>query len=220
MSQAIIFIGGASAVLAFVLVIVVGITARVGGEELSGWMPIWARGLLGTAVKQLPVAQQQRYREEWRAEISAFQGRPIAALLFAFRLRWRAKSVSEAILDERDLGEFPEVNPFPNLRPLTPEAIAEIVRRVVERSRPNDLRSARQIIDSVRTSLSELRLENDLSILLARYLRDVDPAWPGLLRQRQIREADDYGFDEIDLAGELERMLRWAERERRRRYRP
>ena len=99
--------------------------------------------------------------------------------------------------------------------------IAEIVRRVVERSRPDEVRTARQVIDSIRTSLEDLELEGPYQVIMARYLRSVDPAWPALLghRRRVARKAEDFGFDEEALAEELGRMLRWVERERRRRYR-
>jgi hypothetical protein len=198
----------------------VGVVVQLVAEEVSGWLPIWSRGLLSAAVRRLPVAQQSRYRDEWRAELAAYRGRPLAGILFTWRLRRRAHSVSEAILEEEELGRFPEANPFPSARPLTPEAIAAIVRRVVERSRPSDVRSARQIIDSIRCSLEELNVDGEYRMLLARYLRNVDPAWPGLLRQRTAHKAVDFGFDEDALAKELERMLRWAERERRRRFFP
>jgi hypothetical protein len=209
-------VGGA--VVAFMATVIVGIGVQLTAEEISGWLPIWSRGLLSSAVKRLPVAQRTRYREEWRAELVAYRGRPVAGILFAWRLRSRADSVSEAILEEEELGRFPETNPFPSTRALTPEAIAAIVRRVVEHSRPSDVRSARQIIDSIRCSLEELQVDGEYRMLLARYLRNVDPAWPGLLRNRTTRQAADFGFDEDALAQELERMFRWAERERRRRF--
>jgi hypothetical protein len=215
-----LILGAGVGALGLLIAIAISVAAKLGGEEFSGWIPVWTRGLLRSAVRHLPVAQRDRYREEWQAELAAYKRRPLAGILFVWRLRRRAHSVSEAILEEEDLGRFPEVNPFPASRPLTPEAIAVIVRRVVERSRPTDLRSARQIIDSVRTSLDELRVDKEFSLLLARYLRDVDPAWPGLLRQRTDREVDDYGFDESALAEELGRMLRWAARERHRRFFP
>jgi hypothetical protein len=209
-------IGGAVAAAA--VTVLVGVVVQLTAEEVSGWLPIWSRGLLSAAVRRLPVAQRDRYRDEWRAELAAYRGRPLGGILFAWRLRRRANSVSEAILEEEELGRFPEANPFPNTKPLSPEAIAAIIRRVVERSRPSDVRSARQIIDSIRCSLEELQVNGEYRMLLARYLRNVDPAWPGLLRNRTTRKAADFGFDEDALAQELERMFRWAERERRRRF--
>lgn len=202
------------------LTLATGVLIQLVAEEISGWLPIWSRVLLRGAVKRLPAAQRARYRDEWLAELTTYRGRPLGGILFVWRLRRRANSVSEAILDEEDLGRFPAVNPFPNLKPLTSEAIAEIVRRVVERSRPQDLRSSRQIINSIRSSLEELEIDGSFKFFLARYLRTVDPAWPGLLRQRQDRQADDFGFDEDALARELERMMRWVERERHRRFFP
>jgi hypothetical protein len=200
------------------LTVATGVIVQLIAEEVSGWLPIWSRALLSGAIKRLPAAQRDRYRDEWLAELSAYRGRPLGGALFAWRLRRRANSLSEAILDEEDLGQFPELNPFPHLKPLTPEAIAEIVRRVVERSRPEDLRSSRQIINSIRSSLEELEVAAPLKFFLARYLRDVDPAWPSLLNHRQDKEAEDFGFDEDGLAKDLERMARWVDRERRRRF--
>lgn len=214
-------LAAAGGMLAAILgAVITAMVARLASDELSGWLPIWTRGLLASSIKKLPAAQRQRYRDEWHAELVSYRGRRVAALSFVVRLRLRASSVCKAILEEEELGRFPEPNPFPGLKPLSAEAIAEIIRRVVSRSRPEDVRSARQIIDSIRTSLEELDIEREYRVLLARYLRNVDPAWPGLLHQRRnvSEAAEDFGFDEAELAEELGRMMRWAERERRRRY--
>jgi hypothetical protein len=220
MSDLQILLGAGGLLVGLGAAVITAVLSRLAADEVSAWAPVWARGLLAASIKRLPVAQMDRYREEWNAELATYAGHPVAGILFALRLRRRAASVCKAILEEEELGRFPEPNPFPGMKPLTPEVIAEIVRRVVERTKPDDVRSARQIIDSIRTSLEDLKVDDQYRLIMARYLRNVDPAWPGLLHQKKRAEAkaEDFGFDTDALAHELDRMLRWVARERQRRY--
>jgi hypothetical protein len=73
--------------------IIVAMIAKLGADEAKAWLPTMTEWLLEIAASRLPVSEQERYREEWRADLLAFPGefsKGIRALGFvcaAFRMR-------------------------------------------------------------------------------------------------------------------------------------
>jgi hypothetical protein len=153
---------GAAALLIIGLVFTVltAVLAKLSGDEVSGWLPVWSNHFLESAVSVVAPEYQDRYREEWKAELAAFHDRKLSGLRFAWRLRRRARSV-DAVLSENDgLGKVfePESAPVAS-RPLEPDVIAEIVRRVVERSRPRNQLRFEEILNEMRELLGEIDQE-------------------------------------------------------------
>src|SRR4051794_20725118 len=75
-------------VVAVLLLYVIGrAVASVAADELKGWLALIAGGLVSLAVARVPEGERDRYREEWLAELLAYQPRPLSALAFAIRVR-------------------------------------------------------------------------------------------------------------------------------------
>ena len=150
---------GAAALLVVGLLfaILTAVLAKLSGDEVSGWLPVWSHHFLESAASVVAPEYQDRYREEWKAELAAFHDRKLSGLRFAWRLRRRAHSVNAALSENDGLGNVfePEVAQTPKT-PLDPDAIAEIVRRVVERSRPRTQRRFEEILEEMREVLSEI----------------------------------------------------------------
>jgi len=156
-----------------VFAVVTAVLARLSGDEVSGWLPVWSNHFLEAAVAAVPEEYQDRYREEWKAELAAFRDRKLSGLRFAWRLRRRAKSVNAALSENQGLGNVFEPESIPvGKSPLDPDAIAEIVQRVVDRSRPRDQRRFEEILEEMREILREI--DHEVAGDLAnRYVGDI-----------------------------------------------
>jgi hypothetical protein len=188
-------IGQSLALLGAALILFLGVfvavatavLAQLSGDEVSGWLPVWSNHLLESAVSLVPIEYQDRYREEWKAELASFRDRPLSGLRFAWRLRRRARCVSDVLADNETLGQMLEAaEPAPadgGPRPLEADAIAEIVRRVVERSRPRRQRKFAEILDEMREIIGEVRRDEVAGDLTAEYVDDIS----ALRRQARMR---------------------------------
>jgi hypothetical protein len=159
---------GAAALLAVgvLFTVLTAVLAKLSGDEVSGWLPVWSHHFLESAVSVVATEYQDRYREEWKAELNAFRDRRVSGLRFAWRLRRRARSVNAALLENDGLGKIFEPESAQAIKaPLDSDAIAEIVRRVVERSRPRDQRRFEEILEEMREMLGEI--DHDVATDLA-----------------------------------------------------
>jgi hypothetical protein len=167
---------GAAALLVIGLIftILTAVLAKLSGDEVSGWLPVWSNHFLESAVSVVAPEYQDRYREEWKAELAAFRDRRLSGLRFAWRLRRRARSVNAALAESDGLGNVFEPEPIPGAdrRPLDAETIAEIVRRVVERSRPRSQRRFEEILEEMREILDEIDHEV-AGALASEYVGDI-----------------------------------------------
>lgn len=147
--------------------ILTAVLAKLGGDEVSGWLPVWSNHFLKSAVSVVAPEYQERYREEWKAELAAFRDRRLSGLRFAWRLRRRAKSVNAALVENEGLGSVFESEPMPTTgAPLDADTIAEIIQRVVDRSRPRHQRRFEEILEEMREILGEI--DHDVATVLAR----------------------------------------------------
>jgi hypothetical protein len=71
--------------------------ASVAADELKGWLPYMAAALVTTAAARLPAPDQDRYREEWLAELLDYQGRGVAALMYSVRVRSRVRALTNEL---------------------------------------------------------------------------------------------------------------------------
>lgn len=137
--------------------VLTAVLAKLSGDEVSGWLPVWSNHFLESAVSVVAPEYQDRYREEWKAELAAFRDRKLSGLRFAWRLRRRAKSVNAALVENDGLGNVFESEPATTSgRPLDADAIAEIVQRVVDRSRPRHQRRFEEILEEMREILGHI----------------------------------------------------------------
>lgn len=149
------------------------VLAKLSGDEVSGWLPVWSNHFLESAVSVVAPEYQDRYREEWKGELAAFRDRKLSGLRFAWRLRRRAHSVNAALVENDGFGDVFEPEPVPTAsRPLDADAIAEIVRRVVERSRPRNQRQFEEILEEMREVVGEIDHEV-ASALTREYVGDI-----------------------------------------------
>lgn len=171
-------------ILGIVLAVVTAVLAKLSGDEVSGWLPVWTNSLLESAASVVPAEHRDRYREEWKGELAAFRERRLSGLRFAWRLRRRARSVSVALVENAGIGEvFEQAEPAPTgSRPLDPEAIAEIVRRVVERTQPRHQRRFAEILEEMREIVGDIRRDEAVSSLTNEYVGDISEL------RRQARE--------------------------------
>jgi HD-GYP domain-containing protein (c-di-GMP phosphodiesterase class II) len=70
--------------------------------DLAGWLPRLAELIVRHAVCLLPTREQDRYEDEWLAELDALPGRGISAIVFAFRLFVSARGVGRELVGWRD----------------------------------------------------------------------------------------------------------------------
>jgi len=167
LAAAALLVGGA------LFTILTAVLAKLSGDEVSGWLPVWSNHFLESAVSVVAPEHQDRYREEWKAELAAFRDRKLSGLRFAWRLRRRARSVNAALAENDSLGNVFEPEPVPTTgRPLDADAIAEIVQRVVERSRPRHRRRFEEILEEMREMLSEIDHEVP-SALASEYVGEI-----------------------------------------------
>jgi hypothetical protein len=155
------------------LAIVTAVLSRLSGDEISGWLPVWSKHLMLSAVAIVPEQYQARYLEEWGGELAAFRDRRLSGLAFAWRLRRRARSVNAALLDSPTVAEVFEIEPPPSAKALDPQAVAEIVRKVVEKTRPADDRSGRRVVEDLKASLSDFEVDHLVRKLTERYVEEV-----------------------------------------------
>jgi hypothetical protein len=142
------------------------VLAKLSGDEVSGWLPVWSNRLLDSAVSRVPPEHQNRYREEWKAELAAFRDRKLSGLRFAWRLRRRARRVSAALVENDGLDSVFESEPQPiSRRPLDPSTIASIVQRAVERTKPANQAPFAEIVREMREVLGNIE-EDEVAHLL------------------------------------------------------
>jgi ribosome-binding protein aMBF1 (putative translation factor) len=90
-------IAAAGALVALSLYACGRIVASVAADELKGWLPHIAAGIIATAVARLPETERARYDEEWLGELLAYQDRPVTALIFAIGVRRRVSEVANEL---------------------------------------------------------------------------------------------------------------------------
>ncbi len=169
-------VGGA--IIGVVFASVTAVLGRLGSDEVSGWIPVWSNRFLDSAVSLVPPEHQDRYRKEWRAELTAFKTRPLSGLRFAWRLRRRAHSVGEVLCETQSASNlFTSEAPAVEREPLDAEAIAAIVRRVVDKTRPtNERRPEEDLIESLMEARDDLEVDDALAEIAHRYLNNLR-AW-------------------------------------------
>lgn len=183
---AIIVAGGA-----LFFAVATAILAKLSGDEISGWLPVWSMRFLESAVSRVPADHRERYREEWKAELAAFRDRRLAGLRFAWRLRRRARSVNEALSETEGVGDVFQAEPPVVRKPLEAEVVAEIIRRVVERTRPKD-DDWEEILEEMKAALEDLDASEMVAAITERYLGDVTrrEARKKKLWKKLVRPAD------------------------------
>jgi GT2 family glycosyltransferase len=67
-------------------------------QEAWGWCPVLATRLVRLAAGFVPFDQRERYREEWLAEVEAFEGRNLSMVMMAARILLFAPSTGLATL--------------------------------------------------------------------------------------------------------------------------
>jgi hypothetical protein len=178
--------------------ILTAVLAKLSGEELSGWLPVWTNRLLEAAVSIVPVEYRERYRCEWRAELAAFRDRRVSALAFAWRLRRRARSVNAALLEDERIVRTIEAEPPVGVKPLDPQAVAAIVRRAVEKTRSSKPWAGEDALEDLMDALSSLGIEELPAEITKRYLDSVRD-WRQ--QERSIRAAGEIDWRANNLPG-------------------
>ena len=130
MSTVVLILGGVA------LLLVLAIAKKLVVDEVSGWLMPLSAQLVRKAAAQLP-RQSDRYEEEWLAELEALRDRKLSGLLFAVRVLRGAKSTGSALEELVAEAELSRVQELIAARPLVKpdmEAIAKVIRDLVERS--------------------------------------------------------------------------------------
>jgi hypothetical protein len=169
---------------AALVIIVVG---SILAFEARAWMPHLSRWLVAQAIRRLPgdlkIELRQRWAEEIRADLVAFDDRPVGGLIFALRVRLKGGrdlaaelALQQALQSEEDVA-------------------AEETKQQVEGSR------AQPVVDFPWESLSLLALMNQLELFFKEIVsRDLDSRdvplddLRKLLRHARLRKA----FDRFD----------------------
>jgi hypothetical protein len=161
-----------TAFLGIAILCITATLAKLSSDEVSGWIPVWSIRLLDSAVAIIPPEHRDRYREEWLAELAAFHGRRVSGLRFAWRLRRRARSMHDALRESKALDEvFESEAPPVEVRALDPEAVAAIVRRAVDKTKPRSQRGSDELLDVLIKSLAGLEI-GDLPAQITRHYVD------------------------------------------------
>jgi NitT/TauT family transport system permease protein len=96
-------------VLAATIALIVGsllgsLFASLLKQELWAWCPVLAKALVRSAVRFVPVKDQDRYEQEWLAELDMLDdGRNLSQVVVAARIRLTARSTSRELRE--DTGE-------------------------------------------------------------------------------------------------------------------
>jgi hypothetical protein len=107
-------------------------------EEAWGWCPVLAKALVRLAARLVPFEHRERYRDEWLAEVEAFQGRNLSMVIMAARILLFAPTTGLALRDRvphgmpAPTGTGPQGVPVPLKRPKVatqPRVIAMVVLR-------------------------------------------------------------------------------------------
>ncbi len=81
-------------IAAIVAFIGLSVAADTIGGELSGWLPVLARWLIGVSTRRLPADCRQRYQEEWLYDINALAAeRKLTALVWAAQTFLAARGI-------------------------------------------------------------------------------------------------------------------------------
>lgn len=80
-----------------VTLLVLPVVQSILADETRGWLPIIARALVRASVRAVPSDAQDRYLEEWLADLDTISDRPLSGLAFALQVRWTAKRLTESL---------------------------------------------------------------------------------------------------------------------------
>jgi len=73
------------------------VAAKVAADEVKAWLPLFSQKLLSLAVARLPEEEQDRFQEEWAADLLEYPGecvRVVRALGLLFAA-WKIREVDE-----------------------------------------------------------------------------------------------------------------------------
>ena len=79
--------------VAYILTVVI-VPILIG--ECTDWLPWTATHLIRAAARKLPLTAQERYTEEWLAELDQLPGK-LSKLVVALRIRFKARATSKAL---------------------------------------------------------------------------------------------------------------------------
>jgi GT2 family glycosyltransferase len=99
-------------------------------QEAWGWCPVLAKRLVRIAAACVPIDERERYREEWLAEVEAFDGRHLSMVMMAARILLFAPSTGLANLRLRT----PHGSPAPT--GAGPRGVRAPLRRSTVRTTP------------------------------------------------------------------------------------
>lgn len=85
------------AISAIALAIIVVVAQSLLAAEVRGWASPLSRYLVRVAARKLPPAHRLRYREEWLAELSAFDQRVLTGIAFASRVLLRSRAMKQEL---------------------------------------------------------------------------------------------------------------------------
>jgi hypothetical protein len=88
-------------VVAILGVFFFGALGSLAAAEFLGWAPVWASKVVARAANRMPHDQQERWREEWHAELAAYSGRGISSLAWALSLYVGAVRMAHALSPHR-----------------------------------------------------------------------------------------------------------------------
>jgi hypothetical protein len=123
--------------------------ASVAVDELKGWLPHMAAALVTAAAARLPALDRDRYREEWLAELLAYQDRAFTAFIYSVRVRSRARSLA----NELPASDTPEMEPAITSAPPVPRWHDD---RMLDREFGQALRMAREAAGLTTEQLARL----------------------------------------------------------------
>lgn len=81
----------------WILIAIASGLIKIAVADLAGWFPWMAKRLVRASALTLPIEAQHRYEDEWLAELDTLPGHGLSSLIFALRIRVRARSVGRAL---------------------------------------------------------------------------------------------------------------------------
>jgi hypothetical protein len=140
------------------------IAQQVLATETQGWMIELSRRLVRRAVRRLPRSHQDRYEDEWLAELATLEGRPITSLAYALHVFSQARRTGSEISDSADALSERRERPTESSRVWrSDEFAARLVALIVERSQTNGL-SWRDVLGSMRRGIGDLDGETEQAL--------------------------------------------------------
>lgn len=125
-----VVVAAGSSAVAGVLGLLLVFLVRAITAEAMGWLPALSWACLRSAAKRLPVEYQERYAQEWRAELATLRDRRLWAIVWAIRVRVKASSMGAELERDAAATEPPRLGG----QTLDAPTVAEIVAAVVERT--------------------------------------------------------------------------------------